>query len=93
MIVQQQNIIYKNANYRYDDLSTKYVKLQKDIYEMTRLKENTPEDCKLGPWCRGCTYAKKYEVFITTSDTVKMNYCGKDEACKQFIQRSTYDLP
>ena len=48
--------------------------------------ENIPSDCKLGPWCQGCQYAKKYIRHLEEVDNIEAFYCGKNEACKNFVQ-------
>lgn len=78
------------ANSTNDALSIRYQKMKKALFKVVGLKENVPEDCKLGPWCQGCTYMKKYEVFIDHHITTTAYYCGKDKACKHFVQAQEY---
>ena len=60
-------------------------RMEKVISELTAINDNTPEDCKRGPWCMSCAYDKKLSKYISIHKaSVHTHYCGKAEACKQF---------
>lgn len=58
-------------------------------------KRNMPEDCKKGPWCASCEYAKSYYRvnydYFGRCHGVTDYACGKGEACKNFIQKEIKD--
>lgn len=68
--------------------------LHKDLDKAIRAFENlssfikeTPDDCKLGPWCQGCQYSRTYSRYIdTVNGRISSFYCGKKEVCKHFTQ-------
>ena len=60
-------------------------RMEKIISELTTINDNTPEDCKRGPWCTACAYDKKLSKYISIHKaSVHTHYCGKAEACEQF---------
>ena len=60
----------------------------KSFDELKDLMKNAPEDCKMGPWCQGCQYAKEYVRYLGHNHgSVDAVYCGKNEACQHFAQR------
>ena len=70
-----------------DEWHRKYKKMHKALFEVIKIKRNTPEDCKLGPWCECCMYVKRYTYSIDRFETAELLYCGKEEACKHFVQK------
>lgn len=74
----------KNKN---DELLRKYKKMHKALFKVVELKQNIPDDCKLGPWCKCCMYVKRHTYSIDRFETAELVYCGKEEACKHFVQR------
>ena len=70
-----------------DFLSIRYQKMRKALFKVVELKQNIPEDCKLGPWCKGCMYVKRHTYSVDCFETAELVYCGKEEACKHFVQR------
>lgn len=58
------------------------------IKDLTEVRNEVPDDCSFGPWCQGCVYVKNYYKYLGARygaiDTI---YCGKEDACKNFIQR------
>lgn len=72
-----------------DELLRKYEKIRKALFKAIELKQNIPEDCKLGPWCKGCMYVKRHTYSIGHFEKAKLVYCGKEEACKYFVQKET----
>lgn len=60
---------------------------------ISRVSDNTPEDCKRGHWCAACEFGKVYHYLesydfsmgIKTRNQIYV--CGKGESCKNFIQK------
>lgn len=86
---ENENVIRasQRAINKYDYLCLRYEKMRKALFEVVKLKQNLPEDCKRGPWCLGCTFVKKYTSHIDRFETMELSYCGKEEACEHFIQK------
>lgn len=57
-----------------------------DISKMAEIDITTPRDCKKGPWCAGCTFVKEYRARDGYGSYVTKHYCGKEEACKNFVE-------
>lgn len=74
------------ASAKNDEWYRKYKKMHKALFEVIKIKRNIPEDCKLGPWCKGCMYVKRYTYSIDRFEKEELLYCGKEEACKHFVQ-------
>lgn len=63
------------------DLTAKLNKIQQDI-------NTTPEDCRRGPYCTACEFAKYYNVIDYNTNCIIPTYvCGKVNACKNFVEK------
>ena len=55
--------------------------------EMQKTSESTPKDCKPGEYCEACSFAKSYHVRNRHGDLETYYFCGKDDACENFVQK------
>lgn len=59
--------------------------------------DNTPKDCKSGPWCRACEFRKCYRVYSDyiipgCERAIELLYvCGKGNACENFVEAKKED--
>lgn len=73
------------------------VHLENKLDEISRVSDNTPEDCKRGHWCMACEFGKVYHYlesfdFSTSIKTRNQIYvCGKAESCQHFVQKEDVD--
>lgn len=67
----------------------KYIKsLEEDVEKLTAYNDNVPEGCKEYEWCQACSFVKYYRVWNRYNTGYKQYYyCGKREACKNFVER------
>lgn len=50
--------------------------------------DSTPEDCKLGGYCKACSFSKAYFVFNHRTDDFDVIYlCNKAGSCQNFVQK------
>lgn len=56
------------------------------LAEYITLSDGTPEDCKRGKWCAGCEFAKEIVGYDGRIRHI-MRFCGKGEACANFVQK------
>lgn len=65
--------------------------LEKDLDNITKMKDSTPEDCKRGEWCKACEFSRIYFSRVYHGGAVWRScptyMCGKGESCKNFVQR------
>lgn len=64
-------------------LKAKLDKIQQDL-------DATPEDCKMGIYCKACKFAKYYHIIDRNGlypVFTTINVCGKAEVCKNFVER------
>ena len=55
------------------------------------LVDSTPSDCTPGKWCAACEFSRcfhlpSHSIYSLNKDNV-IYVCGKNEACKNFLQR------
>lgn len=60
--------------------------LEKVVSKLQEAQQKVPEDCKMGPYCGVCIYAKESVVYGDFYDNFTSLCCTKD-ACKGFIYR------
>lgn len=80
----------EEANKELNDLRMwQRVQLQK-YEEMAKLKEEIPESCTRGPWCKACEFSKIYhytDVWFASVNDVW--FCNKANVCKEFTPKET----
>lgn len=69
-----------------DDLKNDLKRARDDISNLTKLPKTAPADCKEGAWCESCEFAKTYTARAGIWGSYTKLYCGKEEACKNFVQ-------
>ena len=53
-----------------------------------RSLDSTPEDCKPGEYCKGCSFRKAYRIFNRRTDVFDTMYvCNKAGSCPNFVQQ------
>lgn len=66
------------------------------IKKLLDARDNTPTDCKPGPYCAGCNFAKEYRYVCNVGGRKSWTgynsrysgfVCGKGSICKNFIQK------
>ena len=57
------------------------IRAEEDLRDILTLKDNIPEDCKPGPYCKSCSFVKKYYYGYITG-----YMCNKANICKNFVQ-------
>ena len=71
------------------------IRAEEDLRDILTLKDNIPEDCKPGPYCKSCSFVKKYyyghNVFSNCflpgyHNTITGYMCNKANICKNFVQ-------
>lgn len=71
-----------------------------DLKHILSAKQDIPEDCTPGPWCKECAFGKSWAsgYYVTSRyyhrhyhtgyDSICSGYlCGKGKSCKNFIQK------
>jgi hypothetical protein len=68
--------------------------LENALERASNIEKTIPEDCKKGPWCKACEFARGFRYrepasmgYIT--DTVYV--CGKGESCQNFVPKNMED--
>lgn len=69
------------------DLRRSYETLERKVEEYEKRLENTPTDCKVGSWCKACEFGKAVYIRSRIYGDTDLYYCGKAEACQNFIQK------
>ena len=66
-----------------------YIKsLEEAIEKLTECNNNVPKGCKEGEWCQACEFVRHYRVPKRHWTGYEEYYfCGKKEACKNFVER------
>ena len=75
-----------------DAYKKQLIRTEEDLRDILTLKDNIPEDCRPGPYCKGCSFVKKYcygyNVFSNRfSPTITGYMCNKANICKNFVQK------
>lgn len=92
------NLFFTKKDQRIAELERENIRLSNlldyandTIRDITRLRDNTQEDCIKGPWCQSCEFVKSYRIYGRRDPnftSVKLVYiCGKAESCPNFVQR------
>jgi len=76
-----------NKERDYHELQNDYMYLKMKLDEYVGLFENTPTGCKVGPWCKACEFGKHFVFYNSFCQEDELYYCGKAEACKNFVQK------
>lgn len=82
--------------YREQKLRESYRDELANLKEIAEFEKHAmPEDCRKGPWCASCEFAKgyyRYEYDCWGRGRSVWDYaCGKGESCKNFIQKEVND--
>lgn len=79
-----------------EDLKSALYHAEEQIKDLLKTIDHIPEDCKPGPYCAGCGFAKEYRyhnrvrgstVFSCYETRLNGYICGKGEICKNFVQK------
>lgn len=78
----------EEANKELDDLRMwQRVQLQK-FEAMEELKEEIPESCTRGPWCKACEFSRVYHYSDSwLRNTKDVWFCNKAHVCKEFTPK------
>ena len=67
----------------------KSIQIQK-FEKMSELKEEIPESCTRGPWCKACEFSKVYHYTDSWySNAYEVVFCNKANVCKEFTPKET----
>lgn len=78
-----------------DAYKKQLIRTEEDLRDILTLKDNIPEDCRPGPYCKGCSFVKKYyydhnvfsNCFSPGYHNIITGYmCNKANFCKNFVQ-------
>ena len=100
--LQNEVLFYKKTN---EELEAQIKSLKKtiedqknELLDISKLKSETPSDCKVGEYCKYCSFVKAYTVnqftynpypyvFSPTYVCNTVYYCGKGGICNNFTNR------
>lgn len=70
---------------RLEDIISKH---EKRFEDMQNMLNSTPEDCRIGEYCKACSFSKAYYIHNRRHDEYEVVYlCNKAGSCKDFVQK------
>jgi len=56
--------------------------------DMRKMLESKPEDCRIGEYCKTCSFSKAYRILNRHRDDFDVLYlCNKAGSCQHFTQK------
>lgn len=93
--LKKAKTIIKNHGIWLDDRESlrlsfnKSVEANNQLKTLLKFKDETPEDCKQGPWCGACQFGKLMMVYSDYGYSEPYYYCTKAQCCDYWTERKT----
>ena len=98
--LQNEVLFYKKTNEELEaqikSLKNTIENQKNELLDISKLKSETPSDCKVGEYCKSCAFSKTYIVKNPTYSygvvgdiTYNAIYCDKNGGCQHFVDKHT----